>query len=256
METLRRRELSEHPFDLVAQIRRQQRLDRRVHRPRLDLCQIEDLVDQPEQLRAGGVDGGGELQLLRAEIAVRVLGQHLGQDEQAVERRPQLVRHVREKLGLVLRSQRQLLRLLFDRRARQLDLAVLVLDFTILLREQLRLLFQLLVGLLQFLLLLFQLLVRLLQLVLLLPEPLLRCLKRSRLLLEADVGLAQLPLTRSEFIGERLRLLQQFFCPRHRGDRIEDDADALGELIQERQLDLREAVERGELDHCFDVVLE
>ena len=78
----------------------------------------------------------------------------------------------------------------------------------------------------------------------------------SWMLLEADVGLAQLPLTRSEFIGERLRLLQQFFCPRHRGDRIEDDADALGELIQERQLDLREAVERGELDHCFDVVLE
>ena len=84
------------------------------------------------------------------------------------------MRHVGQEFGLVLRCQRELFRLLLERRARQFDFPVFVFDFLILPCEELRLLLEFLVGLLQFLLLLFQLLIGLLQLVLLLPEPLLR----------------------------------------------------------------------------------
>ena len=66
-----------------------------------------------------------------------------------VERRAQLVRHVGEELGLVLRGERQLGGLLLERAAGLLDLLVLALDFDVLLGELLRLLRQLLVGLLQ-----------------------------------------------------------------------------------------------------------
>ncbi len=107
-----------------------------------------------------------ELHLLRREIGVRVVRQLLAEDQDAVERRPQLVRHVREELGLVLRGQRQLGRLLFERAARLLDFLVLPLDFGVLLGQLLRLLRELLVGLLQLLLLRLQLageLLRLLQ---------------------------------------------------------------------------------------------
>ena len=99
----------------------------------------------------------------------------LRQDQQAVERRAQLVRHVGQELRLVLRGQRQLLGLFFQRLAGLLDFAVLALDFRVLLGQQLGLFLQLLVGLLQlFLLLLQQLFGR---------------LQRLRLLLQPLVGL-------------------------------------------------------------------
>ncbi len=73
-----------------------------------DLGQVEDVVDQPEQVGARVVDGVGELDLLVGQIALGVLGQQLRQDQQAVQRRAQLVAHVGQELGLVLGGQRQL----------------------------------------------------------------------------------------------------------------------------------------------------
>ena len=90
----------------------------------------------------------------------------LAEDQDAVERRAQLVRHVGQELGLVLRGQRQLGRLLLQRAARLLDLLVLALHLDVALGELLRLLLELLVGLLQLALLRLQLageLLRLLQ---------------------------------------------------------------------------------------------
>ena len=95
-----------------------------------------------------------------------VVAQLLTENQDAVERRPQLVRHVGEELRLVLGGQRQLRRLFFERPAGLLDLLILPLDFDVLFGELLRLLCQLLVGLLQLLLLRLQLageLLRLLQ---------------------------------------------------------------------------------------------
>ena len=88
---------------------------------------------------------------LPRQVAVRVVGQLLRQDQQAVQRRAQLVRHVGQELGLVLRRQRQLRGLFFQRQLGLLDLAVLALDLDVLLGQQARLFGQLLVGLLQLL---------------------------------------------------------------------------------------------------------
>ena len=73
--------------------------------------------------RARRVDRLRELDLLLVQVAVRVVGEQLREDQQRVERRAQLVRHVREELALVLRRERELLGLLLERRPRELDLA-------------------------------------------------------------------------------------------------------------------------------------
>ena len=85
----------------------------------------------------------GVFELLGSQVAVLVFAQHLGQDQQAVKRRAQLVRHVGQELGLVLRYQRELLGFFLQRFSRLLDLAVLFLDLGVLLFEQLGLLLQL-----------------------------------------------------------------------------------------------------------------
>ena len=102
-----------------------------------------------EQVGAGAVDRARELDLLGREVAVRVVAELLAEDQDAVERRAQLVRHVGEELGLVLRGERELGRLLLERAARLLDLLVLALDLDVVLGELLGLLLELLVGLLQ-----------------------------------------------------------------------------------------------------------
>ena len=91
--------------------------------------------------------------LLAREVAVGVVGQLLAENKNTVQRRAQLVRHVGEEFGLVLRGQRELRRLFFERAARLFDFLVLPFDFDVAFGELLRLLFELLVGLLQFALL-------------------------------------------------------------------------------------------------------
>ena len=94
---------------------------------------------------------------LARQVAVRIVGELLAEDQDAVERRAQLVRHVGQELRLVLRGQRQLGRLFLERAAGLLDFLVLAFDFDVALGELLRLLLELLVGLLQFALLRLQL---------------------------------------------------------------------------------------------------
>ena len=148
------------------------------------------------------------------EVALGVLRELIREDEQAVERRAQLVRHVREELGLVLRGERELLGLLLERLAGLLDLAVLALDLDVLLGEQARLFAELLVRLLQLFLLALQL-----------PR-------------------------------ERLRLLEQLLGAHVRLDRVEHDADRLGELIEERLVRRAEPLERRELEDGLHLAFE
>ena len=91
-----------------------------------------------------------ELDLFGAEIAAGVFGELLAENQDRVERRAQLVRHVREELGLVFRGERELGGLFLEGAAGLLDFLVLALDFDVLFGELLGLLCQLLVGLLQF----------------------------------------------------------------------------------------------------------
>ena len=103
------------PIDLVDQRRELHRLRIELELAGLDLGQVEHLVDEAEQVSAGAVHALQRLQrLLRAE-ARRVGDHHLGQPDDGVERRAQLVAHAGDELRLVL--------------ARLCKLAVLVLDF-------------------------------------------------------------------------------------------------------------------------------
>src|SRR3954470_11871860 len=195
------------------------------------------------------MDRRRELDLLLRQVLLRILRQELREDEERVERRAQLVTHVREELALVLRRKRELLGAVLQRRARELDLAVLDLDSAVLLCKELRLLLELLV--------------RLLQLFLLSLQQLFRGLQRLRLLLELDVRALQLFLLRLELFGpllqlerQALRLAEELFRPHRRLDRVDDDADRLPELLEEAALHLRERRERGELDHAHHLIFE
>ena len=134
---------------------------------------------------------------LRMRLPGGVFGELLAEDQDRIERRAQLVRHVRQELGLVLRGERQLGGLFLERVAGLLDLGVLALDLGVLLGEQPRLGAQLLVGLLQF-------------------------------------ALAGLQLD-----GELLRLREQALGAHRRFDGVEHRADALRELVEEGEVDLR-----------------
>ena len=88
----------------------------------LDLGEVEHLVDETEQVGAGAMHALQRLlRLFRAE-ARRVGDHHLGEPDDGIERRAQLVAHAGEELRLVL--------------ARQFELAALLLHF----REQIRVL--------------------------------------------------------------------------------------------------------------------
>ena len=124
------------------------------------------------------------------------------------------MRHVGEELRLVPRCQRQLLGLVLERAAGLFDLLILPFHFDVLLGQLLRLLRQLLVGLLQLLLL------------------------------------------RLQLTGELLRLLQQTLGLHRRFDRVEQDADARGELFEEREVRGREVAQRGKTNDGLDLSFE
>ena len=206
--------VAERASDRLQQARRQDLLGIDGHRAGFDLRQVEDVADQVEQVGAGAVDGAGELDLFCRQIAVRIFGELLAEDQDAVERRAQLMRHVGEEFGLVLRGQRKLGRLFFERAAGLFDFLVLSFHLDVALGKLLGLLFELFVGLLQFLLL------------------------------------------RLQFAGELLGLLQQALGL-HRGlDRVEHDADGVGELFEEGHLRGRERTDRRQFDHRLDLVFE
>jgi hypothetical protein len=191
-----------------------------VHPAGLDLGQVEDVVDQVEQVVARPVDRLGELALLVVEH-LGVVGEHAGEDQHAVERRPQLVGHVGEELGLVARRPGELLGPFLDLGAGPLDLGVGELDRALLGLEQLGLLLELLVGLLELL----------------------------------GLGLQLLGL-RLQLLGEALGLLEQLLGP-HRGlDRVQHDAEGLDELVEQLAGDRGEGPQRGELEHPHQLVLE
>src|SRR5262245_49542136 len=79
-----------------------------------DLREVEDLVDEAQQVGAGGIDAPQRLQRpVRAEPRC-VRDHHLGQADDGVERRAQLVAHAGEELRLALACLRQLPALLLD----------------------------------------------------------------------------------------------------------------------------------------------
>ena len=149
-ELPRFRLVPERPRDRFEQIREEDLLGFDRDRAGFDLREIENVADQVEQIGAGAVDGAREFDLLGGQIAVGIVGELLAKDQDAVQRRPQFMRHIGQEFGLVLRGQRQFGRLFLERAPGLLDLLVLALDLDVALGELLGLLLELLVGLLQF----------------------------------------------------------------------------------------------------------
>ena len=145
--------MAERPRDHLEQAAEEDFFGLDGNRAGLDLREIENVADQVQQVRAGAVNGARELHLLGGQIAVRIVAELLAQHQNAVQRRAQLVRHVGQEFGFVLRSERQFLGLFFQRAAGLLDFLVLAFHFDVLFGQLLRFLRQLFVGLLQLFLL-------------------------------------------------------------------------------------------------------
>src|SRR6185369_12808198 len=84
------------------------------HPSRLDLRQVEDVVDQREQVLAGLVDIADEFLLLAVQLAEHVVLEDLREADDRVQRGAQLVRHVRDELALVLVGDLELAALVLD----------------------------------------------------------------------------------------------------------------------------------------------
>jgi hypothetical protein len=125
------------------------------------------------------------------EVAVGVVAELLAEDEDAVERRAQLVGHVGQELGLVLRGEGELRGLLLERAAGLLDLLVLALDLDVLLGELLGLGAELLVGLLELALLRLEL-----------GGELLRLLEQPSVRIVASMVLRTMPMRLGELLEE------------------------------------------------------
>jgi hypothetical protein len=197
---------------------------------------------RPSRSAPAAVDVLGELDLLVAQIALRVLAEHLREDQQRVQRRAQLVAHIGQEFGLVLRGQGQLFGLFLQRRLGLFDLGVLGFHLLVLGRQQHGLVFQFGVGGLQF--------------VLLGAQQLLGLTERGGLQFQAVVGLLQLFLLGLELGGQQLRLLQQALGPHVGADGREHDADGFHQLVQERLLGLVELAEAGQFDHRLQLAFE
>ena len=104
------------------------------------------------------MNGPRVLHLLVGEIFVGIVAKLLRQEQQAVQRRAQLVRHIGQKFRLVLRGERQLRRFFLEGQPGDFHLPVFAFHLGVLIGQQLRLFLQLLVGLLQLFLLALQLL--------------------------------------------------------------------------------------------------
>ena len=83
-----------------------------LHPPGLDLGEVENVVDQREQMPARAEHAIERLEVLLERLGI--LPQHLGDADDGVERRAQLVAHVGEELRLVLARLGELAALVLD----------------------------------------------------------------------------------------------------------------------------------------------
>ena len=148
-ETLRFSHVMEGPLRTVAQGSEGDLLGFNGNCTGFDFGQVENIVDQREQVRTGRMDIPGKVHLLRRQVACGVFRQLLAKDKDRIQRRPQLVRHVRKELGLVLGRHRQLGRFLFQGAPGLLDFLALPFHLNVLLGKLLCLGREFLVGLLQ-----------------------------------------------------------------------------------------------------------
>ena len=85
-----------------------------LHVPRLDLREVEDVVDQGQEMPARLQDILQIFRLLVVDVAEHLLGEHFREADDGVERRAELVAHAGEELGLVAAGRLELPALVRD----------------------------------------------------------------------------------------------------------------------------------------------
>src|SRR5262249_25510297 len=85
-----------------------ERPELQLHPSRLDLGEVENVVDQGEQVAARGENAADVLGLFLVQLTEHAVVQHLREADDRVEWRAELVRHVGEKFRLVLARRLQL----------------------------------------------------------------------------------------------------------------------------------------------------
>ena len=73
-----------------------------LHAARFHLGQVQDVVDQLQQVFATGEDVVDVFELLRIQLAEHLIGQHLGEPDNGIQGRAQLVAHAGQELALGL----------------------------------------------------------------------------------------------------------------------------------------------------------
>src|SRR5258706_4190038 len=91
--------VAERALDVFVQFTEAQFRDIHRHRARFDLGQVQDVIDEVEQVVAGGMNRLAEFDLFGRQIPLGIESHLLRQDQQAVEGGAQFVRHVGEELG-------------------------------------------------------------------------------------------------------------------------------------------------------------
>jgi hypothetical protein len=107
-------ELSGGADDLIDEPSQINRLGIEFELAGLDLGEVQYLVDEAKEVGPGGIHTAQWFQRLFRAEARRVGDHHLGQADDGVERRAQLVAHAGEELRLTLTRLRQLLALVLD----------------------------------------------------------------------------------------------------------------------------------------------
>jgi hypothetical protein len=94
-------ELSRCADDLIDKPRQIHRLGIEFELPGFDLREVQHLVDEAKEVGPGGIHPAQRFQRLFRAEARRVADHHLGEPDDGVERRAQLVAHAGKKLGFV-----------------------------------------------------------------------------------------------------------------------------------------------------------
>ncbi len=228
------RDMLEHEPDVLDQAIQRHGLGPDIDMSRLDLREIENVVDEGQQIVARRLDGLGEVDLFLAQIPLGIVGQQLGEDQRGIQRRAQFMAHIGEEIRLVPARLLQLARLQAQGGG----------GF-----------FQIVALHLQLLGLFLELRVGLFQLRLLLLEPYLRLLQRPALLLDLLVGDAEFLALNLQFLGLTLGFLEQVLQLGPIFRRAHGDADRLRGVLQQRQGIVTDGIDEAEFNHRVDLAV-
>ncbi|MNS25485.1 hypothetical protein D3C72_573800 [compost metagenome] len=235
------RQRFEHAAQAIGQTRHAGVLRNHFELARLDLGDVQNVVDQVEQIVAGGVNRLGKLDLFGAEVVLWVLREQLGQNQRTVQRRAQFVGHVGEEFGLVLARALKLFGALFELYLSLIEFGVFQIHGVALFGQRLRLFGKLLVGLFQFDLLGFQMR--------------LGFLENPRLLFQFFVGGFQLFLLHLQLFVELLGFRQHFLQTLTVARSFDGRTDVGGNQLQQFDIAIIERAQETQLDHTIDAVV-